>query len=51
VEKGQLWLFEPDRYFFYLTNDWTTPASEVVSLACPFTVVVPPLQGMYNRSP
>ena len=21
VEKGQLWLFEPDRYFFYITND------------------------------
>jgi hypothetical protein len=33
VEKGQLWLFEPDRYFFYITNDWTTPASEIVSLA------------------
>ena len=26
VEKGQLWLFEPDRYFFYITNDRTTPA-------------------------
>ncbi|MBV8554018.1 MAG: IS1380 family transposase, partial [Planctomycetaceae bacterium] len=24
VEKGQLWLFEPDRYFFYLTDDRTT---------------------------
>jgi hypothetical protein len=33
VEKGQLWLFEPDRYFFYVTNDWTTPASEIVFLA------------------
>ncbi len=33
VEKGQLWLFEPDRYFFYITNDLTTPASEVVFLA------------------
>jgi hypothetical protein len=33
VEKGQLWLFEPDRYFFYITNDRTTPASEVVFLA------------------
>ena len=33
VEKGQLWLFEPDRYFFYLTNDLTTPASEIVFLA------------------
>jgi Transposase DDE domain group 1 len=33
AEKGQLWLFEPDRFFFYITNDLTTPASEVVSLA------------------
>jgi Transposase DDE domain group 1 len=33
VEKGQLWLFEPDRYFFYITNDRTTPASEIVLLA------------------
>jgi Transposase DDE domain group 1 len=33
AEKGQLWLFEPDRYFLYLTNDRTTPASEVVFLA------------------
>jgi len=33
VEKGQLWLFEPDRYFFYITNDLTTPASEIVLLA------------------
>jgi Transposase DDE domain group 1 len=33
VEKGQLWLFRPDRYFFYITNDRTTPASEVVFLA------------------
>ena len=33
VEKGQLWLFEPDRYFFYLTNDRTSPASEIVFLA------------------
>jgi len=30
VEKGRLWLFEPDRYFFYITNDLKTPASEVV---------------------
>jgi hypothetical protein len=30
VEKGQLWLFEPDRSFFSITNDRTTPASEVV---------------------
>jgi len=33
VEKGQLWLFEPDRYFFYITNDHTTAASEIVFLA------------------
>src|SRR4028118_713333 len=33
VEKGQLWLFEPDRYFFYITNDLTTSASEIVFLA------------------
>jgi hypothetical protein len=33
VEKGQSWLFEPDRYFFWITNDRTTPASEVVFLA------------------
>jgi hypothetical protein len=33
VEKGQLWLFEPDRYSFYITNDRTTPASEIVFLA------------------
>ena len=33
VEQGQLWLFEPDRYFFYITNDRTTPASEIVFLA------------------
>jgi hypothetical protein len=30
VEKGQLWLFEPDRYLFYITNDRATPASEIV---------------------
>jgi DDE family transposase len=33
VEKGQMWLFEPDRYFFYITNDWTSPASEIVFCA------------------
>ena len=33
VEKGQLWLFEPDRFFFYITNDRTTPAHEIVFLA------------------
>jgi hypothetical protein len=33
AERGQLWLFEPDRFFFYITNDRTTPASEIVFLA------------------
>jgi hypothetical protein len=33
VEKGQLVLFEEYRYFFYITNDRTTSASEVVFLA------------------
>jgi Transposase DDE domain group 1 len=33
VEKGQMWLFEPDRFFFYITNDRTTSASEIVFLA------------------
>ena len=33
VEKGQMWLFEPDRYFFFITNDRAAPASEVVLLA------------------
>ena len=30
VEKGQMVLFEEYRYFFYITNDRTTPASEIV---------------------
>src|SRR5262249_4455000 len=33
VERGQLWLFEPDRYFFWITNDRTSSASEIVFLA------------------
>jgi hypothetical protein len=33
IEKGQLRLFEEYRYFFYLTNDRTTAASDVVFLA------------------
>lgn len=33
AETGQMWLFEPDRCFFYITNDRTTPASEIVFLA------------------
>ena len=30
VEKGQLRLFATYRYFFFLTNDWERPATEVV---------------------
>jgi Transposase DDE domain group 1 len=33
VEKGQLWLFQPDRFFFSITNDRTSAASEIVFLA------------------
>ena len=33
IEKGQLRLFEEYRYFFDITNDRTTPASEIVLLA------------------
>jgi hypothetical protein len=33
VEKGELHLFDDYRYFFYLTNDWTSSAAEVVFLA------------------
>jgi hypothetical protein len=33
VEKGQLWLFQPDRYFFSITNDLTTPSSEIAFTA------------------
>ena len=33
VEKGQMVLFEEYRYFFYITNDRTSPASEIVFCA------------------
>jgi hypothetical protein len=33
VEKGQLVLLERYRYFFYITNDRTTPADKIVFLA------------------
>ncbi len=33
VEKGDLALFEDVRYFFYITNDWTTSPDELVFLA------------------
>ena len=29
-EKGQKWLFDEIRYFFYITNDWTIDAEDVV---------------------
>ena len=33
IEKGQLRLFEEYRYFFWITNDRTAPASELIFLA------------------
>jgi hypothetical protein len=33
VSQGQQKLFEDSRCFFYITNDWKTPADEVVLLA------------------
>ena len=30
IEKGQQQLFEDYRYFFYITNDWSTSAAELV---------------------
>jgi len=33
VEKGEQVLFDDVRYFFYITNDWTLPAADVVLLA------------------
>jgi Transposase DDE domain group 1 len=30
VEKGEQCLFDDYRYFFYLTNDWTSPAAAIV---------------------
>ena len=29
-EKGQQWLFDEMRYFFYITNDWASDAEDVV---------------------
>jgi len=29
-EKGQRWLFDEIRYFFYITNDWESDAEDVV---------------------
>jgi len=33
VHKGQQKLFDDDLCFFYITNDWETPAEEIVFLA------------------
>jgi len=33
VEQGQQRLFDEIRYFFYITNDWTPSAAEIVHLA------------------
>jgi hypothetical protein len=30
VSKGELLLFDDLRYFFYITNDWSSPAEEIV---------------------
>ncbi len=30
VEKGEKWLFDKIRYFFYLTNDWVSKAAALV---------------------
>jgi hypothetical protein len=33
VAKGERLLYDDYRYFFYLTNDWTTPAADIVFAA------------------
>jgi hypothetical protein len=33
VERGRPWPFEPDRFFFPVANDATTPAPQVALLA------------------
>ncbi len=33
VEKGERWLFDDLRYFFYITNDWLHEPEEIVWLA------------------
>lgn len=32
-EKGELWLHDDIRYFFYITNDWASEADEIVFCA------------------
>ena len=31
IHQGQKWLFADGRAFFYVTNDWKTPASQIVA--------------------
>jgi len=33
VERGEKLLFDDLKYFFYITNDWTSPAEEIVPAA------------------
>ncbi len=33
VERGERMLFDDVRYYFYITNDWSTPAGEIVPAA------------------
>jgi hypothetical protein len=33
IEKGEMALFDQIRYFFYITNDWTTSPEQIVFLA------------------
>ena len=33
MEQGEQRLFDDYRYFFYLTNDWTSSPAEIVFLA------------------
>lgn len=30
IERGETWLWDENRYFFYITNDWESPAEEIV---------------------
>ena len=32
VEKGERWLFDDVRYFFYLTNDWVAEPEEIAEV-------------------
>jgi hypothetical protein len=39
VEKGQLWLFEPDRFFFYTVADPVLPSMQYDGWCSPLTEV------------